>query len=538
MSMNKNTQVGLSILAAALLLGVAGDGLLRTERVGINLALWIAALVGAALIVARGRGLELVGEGRWLVLPALFYALSFAWRDSATLQLLNGIALVLVLALWALRLRSGTLRLAGILDYLLAVLGLYLHTMAGAFALVFEEVQWKEVPRGRWSNSSLAVLRGLGIALPLLLVFGALFVSADAVFQKLVIRMFDWDFDALATHSCAVVGFAIVAAGLLHMALLGKASWSSIQGRESGEALGLVELGTALGLLNLLFFAFVLVQFRYFFGGAARVQVTADLTYAEYARRGFFELVTVTALVLPVLLLTHWLLRKEQSVAGRLYRGLSGLLVAQLFVIMASALQRMRLYQEAYGLTELRLYTTGFMAWLGVVILWFVATVLRGQRRRFAFGALVSALAAVAILNRFNPDDFIVRINVARLQAGRPFDPTYVTGLSADAVPSLVAAMSAMTYSQREMAAKAVLARWSPPPRQDWREWNWSRSRAWQVVGSEQGPLKGGAGLAQLPTPTVQVAGVPSVPTKSSEARPPSSQARTVQYNAFRGGRR
>ena len=53
----------------------------------------------------------------------------------------------------------------------------------------------------------------------------------------------------------------------------------------------------------------MLVQFRYLFGGAALVQVSETLTYAEYARRGFFELVAVAALLLPIMLLLDWVAR-------------------------------------------------------------------------------------------------------------------------------------------------------------------------------------------------------------------------------------
>ena len=61
---------------------------------------------------------------------------------------------------------------------------------------------------------------------------------------------------------------------------------------------------------------------------------------------------------------------------------------------MGSGLHRMRLYQGAYGLTELRLYTMAFMLWLGVVFGWFAWTVLRGHRERFAWGALTTALGS------------------------------------------------------------------------------------------------------------------------------------------------
>ena len=59
-------------------------------------------------------------------------------------------------------------------------------------------------------------------------------------------------------------------------------------------------------VVDLLFLAFVLVQFRYLFGGAELVRGLTGMSYADYARRGFFELVAVAALSLPLLLLADW----------------------------------------------------------------------------------------------------------------------------------------------------------------------------------------------------------------------------------------
>jgi hypothetical protein len=162
-------------------------------------------------------------------------------------------------------------------------------------------------------------------------------------------------------------------------------------------------------------------------------------------------------------------------------------------VIMASALQRMGLYQLGFGMTELRFYTTAFMLWLGVVLVWLAATVLRGRRNRFAFGALVSALAGVALLNRVDPDAVIVRANVGRIAVGRSFDPGYVTVLSADAVPALVEALPLMSAAQRSVVAKAVLAKWAPARETDWREWNCSRARAFEAAVESPALVRAGA---------------------------------------------
>jgi hypothetical protein len=246
--------------------------------------------------------------------------------------------------------------------------------------------------------------------------------------------------------------------------------------------LGIVEVGVTLGLLNLLFSAFVLSQLRYFFGGSALVQVSGGLTFSEYYRRGFFELVTVAALVLPLLLGLHWLLRKENPAHERVFRLLAGAQVFLLFVIMASAVRRMLLYQTVYGLTEQRLYTTAFMAWLALVFIWFVATALRGRREQFACGALVAGMLVIMTLHVINPDALIVRVNVAHAYEGRSFDAHYAASLSADAAPALLSSLPALNEHDRRIIAEGFLEDSSWDESTDWRSWNWARAERGRLM--------------------------------------------------------
>lgn len=255
---------------------------------------------------------------------------------------------------------------------------------------------------GRASGTGFALLRGLALALPLLLLFGGLLASADAVFGHYAALLFHWDFDTVGSHLSLMAVCAWLAGGVLR-GFVGSSVLPEAAERPQRSALGAVETATILGSLDALFLAFVLVQVRYFFGGTAHIQATVGLTYAEYARRGFFELVWVAALVLPLLLTLHHWQPTDDERRGLLFRLLAGLQVGLLFVIMASAVARMRLYQAEYGLTELRFYTSAFMGWLAVVFLWFTVTVLRGRRRRFAGGALASAFMTVLTLHALNP---------------------------------------------------------------------------------------------------------------------------------------
>jgi hypothetical protein len=142
----------------------------------------------------------------------------------------------------------------------------------------------------------------------------------------------------------------------------------------------------------------------------------------------------------------------------------------------------MSLYTAEFGLTELRLYTTAFMAWISVVLIFFLLTVLRGHRRYFAFCALVSGFFAIAILNALDPDALIVRTNVARLEAGKEFDAPYLASLSADAVPPLLDSLPAMNQTDRSTIQDSIGVRWSSPDT-DWRTYNIARSRARAIVG-------------------------------------------------------
>lgn len=481
-TLSDKSQRGLSVVALALVLGVAGDALLRVTPWGINVGLWMALLLVGGVGLVRWQRISVAGEGEGLLVPVLFFAVAFAWRDSATLHLVNSAALFSLLALAILHYRSGQIRIAEVTDYTAKVSYAFGQTLSGSAPLLTTDIDWQEIPHSQWSGTARALARGAMFSLPLLWIFGTLLTSADAAFEQLATAVFHWLFTEYLGHLFFIVVIAWLVGGLLRQMLITPEWQPPAPKNREAKSLGVIEVTVMLGLLNALFLAFVWVQFRYFFGGSEAATAVPGLTLAEYTRRGFFELVTVAALVLPLLLVVHWLLRKEQPLHEQIFRGLAGTLIALLFVIMISAVQRMWLYQSQYGLTELRFYSTAFMGWLAVVFVWFSLTVLQGKRDHFAFGMLVSGIATAVLLNVVNPDAVIVRTNIDREGAAASLDANYVTSLSADAVPTLFAVLPTLTEEKRRAVVDQLLLRWSPPTTSDWRTWNWSRSRAWAEV--------------------------------------------------------
>jgi hypothetical protein len=480
---NATAKLEISALAAALALGVLGDALLRCFPWGVNFALWGGLLAAAIFFLGRERRQAFAEGGWWLLLPITLSPLAFVWHESLALKALNLLAVLTALSLIILRACGGRLRVASLMQYAVGSLLAGLNAAFGMFPLLLRDREWTNGFGWIWTRKSVAVLLGVALALPPLLVFGGLFMGADAVFRSLVFR-FVRD---VPSHLVIVVFIAYCVGGYLRGLLFGKERNLVLEKRLIPISLGAIEMGVMLGLLDLLFLAFVAVQVRYFFGGSALVQATTGLTYSEYARSGFFELLAVAALVLPFLLLVHWLLRSDDAPGQRGFQWLAGAQIVLLFVIMASAFQRMRLYEAEYGLSEQRLYPTAFMGWLAVVFVWFCLTVLRGHRERFAFGAMVAGFLLIAALHALDPDALIARTNLSRAQAGHIFDARYASRLSADAVPDLVAGLQNLNPQDRCTIAVRLLERWSPPENPDWRSWTYSRSQAWQAV-SANGP--------------------------------------------------
>jgi len=488
-----------AVLGTGLVLGLLADALFRADgEPALNLFLWAAALGTAVVLLRRARGAPTSREAVALLATGLVIAASLAWRDSPTLKLLTLAATAGVFALAALDAGKAWVRHASVTRYGLAVV--VAAARAGFGVLVpLADVDGAALRAHSASGSRRrrvgAIVRGILIALPLLVVFGGLFMAADAVFERLVVNAFRIDLEDLASHVALTGFFGWVATGYVYgfltgMRLPARRAHSPRDAIQDAPlrvlarrpSLGITESGVALGLLAALFAMFVVVQFRYLFGGAELVEVTPGLTYAEYARRGFFELVAVVALMVPVLLAADWLLRRERPRDERVFRAIAGVHVVLLAAVMTSALQRMRLYLEAYGLTEARFYATSFLIWLAVVLLWFVATVLRGRRDRFAFGALVSAVVVVTALHGINPDAVSARTNLARERAGKELDAAYIAYLSGDAVPVLVPALPALPTEARCRIAERLLRLWGGERGLDWRSWNRSAARARAIV--------------------------------------------------------
>jgi len=312
--------------------------------------------------------------------------------------------------------------------------------------LILEGIQLSQTSKEQNPSKSkpgLAILRGVLITIPLLLLFGLLLASADTIFSELLGSAFDWlkfdIFDNLIPQIFFILLLTWFGAAALWHALTKSENQLAIQPDKPlfKPFLGMTETSIALISLNVLFALFLVVQFRYFFAGSANVSIDG-FTYAEYARRGFFELVAV-ALIASVLYFSLASFTKRGTQAKkRAFSVMAGLLLAQVGVMLISAFQRLRLYEQAYGFTSLRLAAHVFMVFVGLLLLALILMELTNSFRRLGLVLVLGVLAFALVMVGLNEDALIAQQNLERAVQGEKLDAAYlVHDLSNDAVPTL-----------------------------------------------------------------------------------------------------
>jgi len=555
--MNTRTKTALEILRTAGLIGVLGNVLLRQTPWGLNAFLFVSVFAAGLVMLMWRRRPELLTKNTIGLTGAMvFFASMFLIRDSIELRVYDTFAILIIMGVILLENFGVKAHIAGAFHYVCGFIWSGITSVFGPIALFASDLEWNAMPGNKISRAMFSILRGLAIALPLLLIFGGLFMAADAAFEGVVNRVLNFDLDVVVSHIVLTSVLAWLTAGYFRGALAERifmGATVSAAATTNGEAsdknasfvekvaaepadnssslpdnatilehinrsdppnaavaetrkkfdwqnfdnssispiftFGTIETVVILGLIDLLFLAFVIVQIPYLFGGMDLVQTTPDFKLADYARRGFGELVAVAALVLPMLLVSHWLIRRDKEMPERIFKVLAGIQIALLFVIMASAVQRLLLLtgELGYGLTTVRFYPMVVMIWLAIVFGWFALTVFRGARNRFAWGALWSAIVILGATNLMNPDAFIARTNIALMSQGRQFDVYYNTSeLSDDAVPSLVDALGSFGLENGCRVKDRLHDRLiETGNEQDLRSWNLSRWRARNVMTTE-----------------------------------------------------
>ncbi len=466
------------LLVVSFLFSIIAAHFITINSLGLNFILVCISGISALIFLKKKFKQEITTNEYLLMISAITISLLFIIRQSEVLYWLNVFAIFMIIWIAFAQRYTGSINNIPMIAWLLTPFRL-IHL---CFISASQSISIGFTPASFLTDKQQyirSIILGILWTLPILLILGSLLVSSDSRFEHFAINLFSFEFLKLFNEILLIIIYFPLVSAFFYATLLGSAL-KTHQRKKTSLSLEGVQILTILTLINLLFLSYIVIQFSNFFGGDQLILETGRQTYSSYARRGFWELITLAIIVLPLLLIAHWLQRNEQKSLQIWFNRASILLIFCLVTIEASAIHRMYLYVKIYNLTELRFYSSIFMFYMMGGLIVFCLTVLKKKRGQFIAAIVIQTILVILFLNIINSDAQISQYNISRNQY-RSIDINYLKKLSTDAYPTIYSLNKSLDARsscalQRRLESKLQKLQANTP------QWNWSIHQAHQVI--------------------------------------------------------
>jgi hypothetical protein len=393
--------------------------------IGVNVPFFTAVIVILLSIDMRNLSLPVKKGTKAYYLGALLLGISTALTASEGLQFLNFIGILMLLNLSLLHQFKDD-RKWDFIKYLASMLALFFQSIATIGMPFVDSVHFLKRSKLLKNDKVMNILIGVVIAIPVLWIVIALLASADILFGELTEKIYQFFFSSNIFTAVIMILFGFLSC---YCILCGSAATSGADKWKVRKKANSSIAVTAVTLISLVYMLFCGIQLIYLFASGLFV-LPEGFTFAEYARRGFFELLAVTIINIVIMLICSSLF--EDS---KLLRLILTLMTVCTYIMIVSATYRMLLYISAYHLTFLRLFVL-----LALLIDTFVlaGVIVYQYQRKFPLFPYCAAVVTVCYLvfSFAKPDYVIASYMIEHQELLDIEDASYLTQtLSLDAAP-------------------------------------------------------------------------------------------------------
>jgi len=339
------------------------------------------------------------------------------------------------------------------------------------------------------AKTSSKILIGLIISLPLILIFGGLFASADLIFREWIKNLFDFQINVHnAWRFVRTIILFLFFCGVLSAYGLQKRFLKPLSEKEQKakkKKRDHLIANVTLSLLNIFFLIFIFLQIMFLFGDHEVIE-KYDISYADYVHQGFYQMCVIAVFVL---IISYMMIRINKSVKFDFMKVLNGVFIIQALIIAASALKRMFLYQEAYGLTVLRFLVWHFIIYIGLILFALLLVILfKKHYRLFVKLALLISIVYLMFMTGVNIQSRVAKENIDRYLSGqdKEIDMEYLFKLSTD-----VSAQMNRLKNHDSQYVRDYYQRWLDTSRArasqgKWQSITLSEIKFWQIYGHKK----------------------------------------------------
>lgn len=480
------------LLIYSLLLGCVFTLLFYGKEVGISFPIFIIVLFLISLKILRENTGAIKRHAAYLLLfPIVLLSLNFFTNSNDILAFFNLNMVMLLLIVTAL-LITGKFNGKW---YSLSFLG---HIIAETFipiryfirpAQIFANKVFKFKEYKRFHTVQ-KVLLGLIITFPILVIVIALLSSADVVFNSSissVARYLENLVNNAQLKDILNITLLIFLVSIYYFSFCTNIFYRPEIKKDKHEITSVYKpldstvLITMLSVLDIIYILFSVIQFSYLFSGGGR-ELPGGLTYAEYARQGFFQLLVAAVLNFCIILFMSHFRDKERKRAVTAIKTMLLIMAATTFVLICSSYYRMGLYEQQYGYTYLRVFVY-FCLFLGAVLLGLTCIYIFKEKFPLVQSCIITILIFYTGLNYANIDRIIASRNIDRYFETEKIDMNYLKVLSYDAVPEITRLLDAKEPEVAGETREYLQKCYNRLQQTDsWQEYNLSKYKAKDIL--------------------------------------------------------
>jgi hypothetical protein len=467
------------ILIGSILLGIIFDNLFYGNIPGISSLIFVVAFYIFFYLYFKKNVTLNLGINNILIIFILLLTATFGIYTNPIFMMLNIMVIPLLIAVHTIIIADKN----NYLWYEYKFLNdLTYNVLYGALAHILKPISLVKRLINLKSNTEKystfkKVLIGIIISIPLLFIVIGLLSSADEVFKSMIDNLgnifVDFKINSIVFQLIMILAVSLIIFSYIwNLSIVNNNYKSKITNINNHKRyiIDPVILITILIMICLVYSLFNFIQFTYLFG-SLNSKLPSSLTYAEYARRGFWELIAVTLINLSILVININLTEKHQNKINTLIKILNSLLVCFTVIMLFSAHFRMSLYEEVYGYTYLRIFTHSFMLYIFGLLLITLTRIWYSRLSLLKFYLIIS-LVAYTLINFANVDSIIAKNNIDRYHKTGKLDVNYLTSLSYEAAPQIVQLLSEL--KNKEVASSVKLENYLYNKKQQLKQWdNW-----------------------------------------------------------------
>lgn len=398
--------------------------------IGFNVLLFSIVMVSLLVITMKKLNLSINKLTLVYYLGAILLGTSTMLTSNGTIQFLNIIGILLLLNLSMIN-QFNDSKHWGVFDYI-----------GKMFVILFKSIlsigmPWIDCSRylkntrlfknDRFRN----IMIGIVIAIPLLWVVMALLSSADQLFSSLTKSIYE----VLFSSDIFMIGIIVLFGFLVCYGVICGAAAQTRREKSLNEDKAAADPAIAITAMLILCFVYVMfsgIQMIYLFANGLFV-LPQEFTFAEYARRGFFELLAVSVINIILMLVCTTIFGES-----KLLRIILTVISICTYIMIASAAFRMLLYIGAYHLTFLRLFVLWFLLVDAMILAGVIISMYNRKFPLFHFCVVVISICYL-IFSFSKPDYFIARYYIGHKELLNEDDITFLTkDLSYDAAPAVL----------------------------------------------------------------------------------------------------